>query len=188
MFERFTHGARRIVELAQIQARDLGHGWIGTEHLILALVSEDFGPSTYVLQGAGIDASRFKTALEADLGTANDDWARDAEALRAIGIDLDEVRRRVEETFGRGALDPRPLSCKRKGRWGHIPFTRKSKRALELSLREALRLGHRYIGGEHILLGILRDRSALGTRLVERLGGSPDELRDRLLEEVRRAS
>jgi ATP-dependent Clp protease ATP-binding subunit ClpA len=185
MFERFTHGARRIVELAQIQARDLGHGWIGTEHLILALVSEDLGPSTHVLQAAGIDASRFKAALEADLGTAND-WARDAEALRAIGIDLYEVRRRVEETFGPGALDARPQSCKKSGRWGHIPFTRKSKRALELSLREALRLGHRYIGGEHILLGVLRDRSALGTRLVEELVG--DELRDRLLEEVRRAS
>jgi ATP-dependent Clp protease ATP-binding subunit ClpA len=187
MFERFTHGARRVVELAQIEARHLGHCWIGTEHLILALCSEDFGAATAVLQDAGIDGRRFKALMEAELGTAGA-WARDAEALRAIGIDLDEVRRRVEETFGPGALDPPAMECKRTPRWGHIPFTRKSKRALELSLREALRLGHKYIACEHILLGILRDRSSLGTRLIEDLAGSADAMRDRLVAELRRAS
>lgn len=188
MFERFTRGARRVVELAQTTARDLGHGWIGTEHLILALVAEDFGVATYVLEQSGIDAPRFNALLQASLGTADDERARDAEALRAIGIDLDEVRKRVEKTFGPGALDPPPRPCRRRARWGHIPFTPKSKRALGVSLREALRLGHRYIGAEHILLAILRDRSALGTRLIEELGGSAGVLRDRLLDELRRAS
>jgi ATP-dependent Clp protease ATP-binding subunit ClpA len=188
MFERFTRDARRVVELAQIEARELGHNWIGTEHLILALVSEDVGVATHVLEDSGVDAAAYRDLLQATIGTPQEDWVGDVDALRTIGIDLDEVRRRMEQTFGPGVLDDRQPGCKKGARWGHIPFTPKSKRALELSLREALRLGHKNIGGEHILLGLLRLRSALGPRLIEELGGSPDELRDRLLAELRRAS
>jgi ATP-dependent Clp protease ATP-binding subunit ClpA len=188
MFERFTRGARRVIELAQIEARELGHSWVGTEHLILALADEDFGVTTEVLREAGIDSFTFKAALEAELGTGEEGRARDAEALRTIGIDLDEVQRRIEDAFGPGSLDPPAMECKRSVRWGHIPFTPKSKRALELSLREALRLGHKYIGCEHILLGVLRDRSSTASRLIEELVGSADDLRDRLVAALRRAS
>jgi ATP-dependent Clp protease ATP-binding subunit ClpA len=188
MFERFTRSAKRTVEGAQIQARALGHTWIGTEHLLLALLAEDLGVATRVLHQAGVDTGRFTAQLEATLGTTEEDWAGDADALRTIGIDLDEVRRRVEEHFGPGALDAGPRECKRGWRGGHIPFTPKSKRALELALREALRLGHKYIAGEHVLLGILRDHSALATRLLEELGCPPADLRDQLVEEMRKAS
>ncbi|MGH2788667.1 MAG: Clp protease N-terminal domain-containing protein [Actinomycetota bacterium] len=104
MFERFTHTARRTVELAQLQARALGHGYIGTEHLVLALVSEDLGAATLVLQRSGIEVSNFSALLGTTLGTAGEDWARDADALRTIGIDLDEIRKRVRRPLGPARL------------------------------------------------------------------------------------
>ena len=111
MFERFTDRARRVVVLAQEEARMLNHNYIGTEHILLGLIHE----------GEGVAAK----------------------ALESLGISLEGVRQQVEEIIGQGQQAPS----------GHIPFTPRAKKVLELSLREALQLGHNYIGTEHILLG-----------------------------------
>ena len=115
MFERFTDRARRVVVLAQEEARMLNHNYIGTEHILLGLIHE----------GEGVAAK----------------------ALESLGISLDAVRQQVEEIIGQGQQAPS----------GHIPFTPRAKKVLELSLREALQLGHNYIGTEHILLGLIRE-------------------------------
>jgi ATP-dependent Clp protease ATP-binding subunit ClpA len=108
---------------------------------------------------------------------------QDADALRAIGIDLDAVRAKVEESFGAGALE---RAGGRKGRQrgsvaGHIPFTPRAKKVLELSLREALRLEHNWIGPEHVLLGLLREGHGLAMQVLTVQGVSPDALRQRIL-------
>jgi ATP-dependent Clp protease ATP-binding subunit ClpA len=128
MFERFTDRARRVVVLAQEEARMLQHSYIGTEHLLLGIL-------------AGGD------------GTA-------VRALDEIGITLDIVRQQVEQIVGLG----------KKSLTGHIPFTPRAKKVLELSLREALRLGHNYIGTEHILLGIIREGEGVAAQILTRLG------------------
>jgi ATP-dependent Clp protease ATP-binding subunit ClpA len=177
MFERFTDGARAAVTDAQVVARRLGHGRIGTEHLLLGLL-ETGGLAAQVLAGAGVTPA----AVEREpLGTG------DAEALGAIGIDLDEVRRRVEASFGKGALHWRPgRDCRgERPRLGHIPFSPRSKKVLELSLREALALKHRYIGTEHILLGLIREGEGLAMLVLTRLGAGPQLLRARLLDALR---
>ena len=115
MFERFTDRARRVVVLAQEEARLLNHNYIGTEHILLGLIHE----------GEGVAAK----------------------ALESLGISLEAVRNQVEEIIGQGGSSPS----------GHIPFTPRAKKVLELSLREALQLGHNYIGTEHILLGLIRE-------------------------------
>ena len=115
MFERFTDRARRVVVLAQEEARLLNHNYIGTEHILLGLIHE----------GEGVAAR----------------------ALESLGINLDGVRHEVVEIIGQGEQAPS----------GHIPFTPRAKKVLELSLREALQLGHNYIGTEHILLGLIRE-------------------------------
>src|SRR3990170_2789791 len=115
MFERFTDRARRVVVLAQEEARMLNHNYIGTEHILLGLIHE----------GEGVAAK----------------------ALESLGISLEGVRQQVEEIIGQGQQAPS----------GHIPFTPRAKKVLELSLREALQLGHNYIGTEHILLGLIRE-------------------------------
>jgi len=115
MFERFTDRARRVVVLAQEEARMLNHNYIGTEHILLGLIHE----------GEGVAAK----------------------ALESLGISLDAVREQVQEIIGQGQQAPS----------GHIPFTPRAKKVLELSLREALQLGHNYIGTEHILLGLIRE-------------------------------
>jgi hypothetical protein len=124
VFERFTDRARRVVVLAQEEARLLGHNYIGTEHLLLGLVHE----------GEGVAA----------------------EALGTLGIELSTLRLRVEERAGHGAG---AVS-------GHIPFTPRAKKVLELSLREALQLGHNHIGTEHILLGLVREGDGVGARVL----------------------
>ena len=115
MFERFTDRARRVIELAEEEARVLNHNYVGTEHLLLGLIHE----------GEGVAAK----------------------ALESLGISLEAVRQHVEEMIGEGQQAP----SKR------IPYTPGAKKALELSLREALQLGHHYIGTEHILLGLIRE-------------------------------
>lgn len=117
MFERFTDRARRVVVLAQEEARMLDHNWIGAEHLLLGLIHE----------GESVGAR----------------------TLKPFGVSL-EAARRVEEIIGRGERKPS----------GHVPFTPRAKKVLELALREALQLGHSYIGPEHILLGLVRDGAA----------------------------
>ena len=115
MFERFTDRARRVIVLAQDEAKLLNHNFIGTEHILLGLIHE----------GEGVAAK----------------------ALESLGIALEAVRAQVEEIIGQGQQVPT----------GHIPFTPRAKKVLELSLREALQMNHSYIGTEHILLGLIRE-------------------------------
>ena len=154
MFERFTEKARAVVVLAQQQARERGDGTIDTEHLLRALYAVPDSLAVLVLEGFSVR----RADVEADLNRrrpATSTGTPDAAALAALGIDLDEVRRRVEEAFGPGALDR--VHRPRGRRWGgHVPFGKPTKKALELALREAVALRHNYIGTEHLLLGMLR--------------------------------
>ena len=135
MFERFTDRARRVVVLAQEEARLLNHDYIGTEHILLGLIQEGDGVA--------------------------------ARALQSLGISLDAVRARVEDIIGRG--DEQSPS--------HIPFTPRAKKVLELSLREALQLGHNYIGTEHILLGLIREGEGVAAQVLVELGGDLERVR-----------
>jgi ATP-dependent Clp protease ATP-binding subunit ClpC len=128
MLERFSDRARRVVVLAQEEARTLNHNYIGTEHILLGLIHEGDGVA--------------------------------ARSLESLGISLDAVRQQVEEIIGRGQQAPS----------GHIPFTPRAKKVLELSLRESLQLGHNYIGTEHILLGLLREGDGVAAQVLVRLG------------------
>ncbi|GIF13164.1 Clp protease N-terminal domain-containing protein [Actinoplanes teichomyceticus] len=193
MFERFTQGARAVVTGAQDQARTLGHPVIDTEHLLLALLTVDSGAAA-VLRDAGIDRQAVRAAVVRQVGDLGDEAAaaadRDAEdaaALRAIGIDLAAVRAAIEENFGAGALHlPRPARKRRGilGRFhattGRIPFSGRNKKVLELSLREALRLKHRFIAPEHILLGMLREGQGLAMRILTDRGVDFTRMRDEL--------
>lgn len=161
MFERFTQSARTAVVRAQSEARDLRHGHIGTEHLLLGVLAEGHGVGARVLAELGLDLGEVRRAVAR--GSAA---GPDAEALETLGIDLDAVRRKVEETFGPGALE---RSGSRRRRSNHIPFTRNAKKALELALRESLRLKSRTIGTEHVLLGLLRE-GGLAARLLSERG------------------
>ncbi len=158
MFERFTGRARQVVVLAQEESIRLGHGYIGTEHLLLGLAAEGQGLAARVLAQAGIELDELRGAVAECIGRAP--AGIDAGALAAIGIDLDEVRRRVEDAFGPGALERTKAGCR--------PFLPRAKRALELALREAKELGHGYIGTEHILLGLSRGDGVAHALLEER--------------------
>jgi hypothetical protein len=180
MFERFTKAARATVIEAQTEARRLGHDRIGTGNVLLALTTSE-GIAAEVLGDAGITHDSVELALAAsepddDLG--NDD----AEALEALGIDLEEVKRTVEASFGKGALS-RPFSRK-----GHLPFTKGAKKTLELALREALHLGHNYIGTEHILMGLLRNNTSSASAMLTEMGMDHDAIRKALLERLPKAS
>ncbi len=140
MFERFTDRARRVVVLAQEEARMLDHNYIGTEHILLGLIHE----------GEGVAAK----------------------ALESLGISLDAVRQQVEEIIGRGQ---QALS-------GHIPFTPRAKKVLELSLREALQLSHDYIGTEHILLGLIREGDGVAAQVLVRLGADLNRVRQQVIQ------
>jgi ATP-dependent Clp protease ATP-binding subunit ClpC len=136
MFERFTERARRVMVLAQDEARLLNHNYIGTEHILLGLVHEGDGVA--------------------------------ARALRSLGISLDAVRFQVAEMIGRGES----VSA------GHIPFTPRAKKVLELSLREALQLGDNYIGTQHILLGVIREGEGVAAQVLQKLGASLPGVRE----------
>jgi ATP-dependent Clp protease ATP-binding subunit ClpC len=140
MFERFTERARRVVVLAQEEARLLKHNYIGTEHLLLGLIHE----------GEGVAAT----------------------ALTELSISLEAVRTQVEEIIGHGQ---RPST-------GHIPFTLRAKKVLELSLREALQLGHNYIGTEHILLGLIREGEGVAAQVLVKLGGDLSRVRQQVIQ------
>jgi len=140
MFERFTDRARRVVVLAQEEARMLNHNYIGTEHILLGLIHE----------GEGVAAK----------------------ALESLGISLEAARQQVEEIIGQGQQAPS----------GHIPFTPRAKRILELSLREALQLGHNYIGTEHILLGIVCEGEGVAAQVLVRLGADSNRVRRQVIE------
>ena len=140
MFERFTDRARRVIVLAQEEARMLNHNYIGTEHILLGLIHE----------GEGVAA----------------------EALESLGISLAAVRQQVEEIIGQGQEAPS----------GHIPFTPRAKKVLELSLRESLQLGHHYIGTEHILLGLIREGDGVATQILVRLRGDLNLIRHQVIQ------
>src|SRR5437867_2945867 len=140
MFERFTDRARRVVVLAQEEARMLNHNYIGTEHILLGLIHE----------GEGVAAK----------------------ALESLGIALEGVRQQVEEIIGQGQHAPS----------GHIPFTPRAKKVLELSLREALQLGHNYIGTEHILLGLIREGEGVAAQVVVKLGADLNKVRQQVIQ------
>jgi ATP-dependent Clp protease ATP-binding subunit ClpA len=129
MFERFTDEARTVVVEAQEECRQLGSSAVGTEHLLLAVWSDDDSPAVRALAQLGLRREDVRDELAATGAVS------DAAALRTLGIDLDAVRERVEAAFGRGALDRRPGGCTTPTHAWHIPFTPQAKRALELSLR-----------------------------------------------------
>lgn len=185
MFERFTHDARAVVISAQAEASRRGDHLIGTQHLLLGLL-RDPGPLRNLLVGLGLDTAAVDRAIDALAGAASNADANadaDADALAALGIDLERVRLAVEGTFGAGALHRAALSLeerRRPGRWprirrrhrttptgsGHHPFNPRATTVLELSLREAIRLGHNHIGSEHIALGLLREGHGLACRIL----------------------
>ncbi|MBC3190766.1 Clp protease [Pseudonocardia sp. C8] len=178
MFERFTDPARRAVVIAQEEARERRSARIGPEHLLLGILRCPGTPGEELLRAAGVGVD------EVDRGLAGLRPA-DADALATLGIDLDEVRRAAEESFGPGALD---RTGGRRGRWfaGHIPFEKASKKALELALREAIRLGDRTIGTEHLLLGLLHPEHA-ASRILGAYGVTLDGVRRAVAERGRRA-
>ncbi len=183
MFERFTQSARGVVMRSREEAHQLGHGWIGIDHVLVAL-AEDEGIAGEVLREAGVTAEALRDELARK--PKGEDGDLDAEALRSIGIDLDDVRRAAERTFGDGALDG-PLDRTGRPRGGHTPFTPDAKKALERAVRQTLMLGHRSIGSEHLLLGVL-DESGPGVSLLTRLGVDPQQLRAATLTRARRSA
>lgn len=177
MFERFTADARHVVVDAQEQARRLRHTEIGAEHLLLAVLERSDDTGARVLRSLGVDPEAVSARVP-----GRDDL--DGAALAALGIDLAEVRQRVEAAFGPGSLDSPPRRrgrFRRTDRYQHIPFTKGAKKALESSLREAVALGHRHIGTEHIVLGLLADPHGLARQILAATGVSPAQ------EEVRTA-
>jgi ATP-dependent Clp protease ATP-binding subunit ClpC len=139
VFERFTDRARRVVVLAQEEARMLNHNLVGTEHVLLGLIHE----------GEGVAA----------------------QVLESLNISLEAVRQQVEEIIGQGQAMPT----------GHIPFTPRAKEVLELSLREALQLGHNYIGTEHILLGLIREGEGIAAQVLQKLGADLNRVRQAVI-------
>jgi ATP-dependent Clp protease ATP-binding subunit ClpA len=177
MFERFTDQARDVVVHAQEESRRLGHGHVGTEHLLLALLDPSAGATATVLADAGIDASTVRAAVQRCLAQPRTPLTEeDAAALRSIGIDLERVLSRLEATLGSAALAPaaerrrRGLFRRRRRVRGHVPFTPRSKKVLELSLREAIALRHGHIGSEHILLGLIREGEGRGALVLVQHG------------------
>lgn len=140
MFERFTDSARRVIVLAQDEARMLNHNWIGTEHILLGLIREKEGAA--------------------------------AQTLESFGVPIEAVRERVNEMVGPGSVVVA----------GHIPFTPRAKKVLELSLREAQQLGDTYIGTEHLLLGLIREGEGLGAQVLQGLDADLSLVRSRVIE------
>jgi ATP-dependent Clp protease ATP-binding subunit ClpA len=171
VFERFTDKARRVVVGAQEAARARSADMIRTEHLLAALYTVPDNLALGVLDGFSVD--REVVLGEIDRLSSGDQPRIDAEALSTLGIDLDEVRRQAEEAFGTGALDRTRAALGGIGRrrlFGHIPVDRTAKKALELALREALRLKHNYIGTEHILLGLVHAEAGAAHHILAAQG------------------
>ena len=199
MFERFTDQARQVVILAKGQATERGDDQIRPVHMLYGLAAAD-GVAARALAGLGADAA----AVERELGRAGapagaspaapgrpDEQAGDAEALAAIGIDLDEIKRRIEESFGPGALERVPLTPRGPLNWtGRLPLNDQAKMTLALALKEARGLHHNYIGTEHVLLGLLRvaeryPHGDLAAVTLPDLRLDPSSTRARVLDELR---
>jgi ATP-dependent Clp protease ATP-binding subunit ClpA len=171
MFERFTSEAREVVVGAQQQARDLRSDRVGTEHLLLGLLAQRGTPAAAALGRRGLSRS----AVAADIVRFTGGQELDATALTSLGIDLDAVRSSVEAAFGPGALDGPGA---RPARTGHIPFTPRAKKVLELSLREAIAGRSRAITDGHVLLGLIREGEGLAARVLHDRGVDLPALRD----------
>ena len=185
MFERFTRAARDTVVRARQDALDLGHPTVGTEHLLLAVLAAE-GPAAGVLHDCGATPDAVRGRLRRLVYRDEPLGALDAEALRAIGIDLAAVRAQVERTFGPGALGP--AGARPGPRRSRTSFSPRARKVLELSLREARAMRHNHIGSEHILLGILREGEGLGAKVLHDLGLDLPDLRRRLVAELPRAA
>jgi ATP-dependent Clp protease ATP-binding subunit ClpA len=201
MFERFTPAARQVVVRAQEEARTFGHPWLGTEHLSLGVLAEPQASRVSVLTDLGVTLDTGRAALRRLVGLGRGGLGEsDAEALRALGIDLDEVRTRVEASFGPGALDHPPRRQLRRRRpWrrgrcepaevtGCLPVMPRAKRALERAQREAVALGNQYIGVEHVLLGLLDPKSNTAVELLRHLDTDPAAIRARVLADLGKAA
>jgi len=193
MFERFTDKARKVVILAKKKATERGDDQIRPVHMLYGLAGTD-GVAARALTALGVDCAAVERELgrsvpegRAPLGEAA---GGDAEALAAIGIDLDEIKRRIEDSFGPGALERVPLAPKGPLNWtGHLPLDDQAKLSLALSLKEARALRHNYIGTEHMLLGLLRvaeryPRGEFAAATLPDLGPDPATARGRVLAEV----
>ncbi|SER40566.1 Clp protease N-terminal domain-containing protein [Streptomyces qinglanensis] len=193
MFERFTREARDVVISAQEEARSLGHDRIGTEHLLLGTLRHPEQTGAATLYRLGVSAASCRAAVAGVVtGSGEDLGPQDAEALRALGIDLAEVRRRAEESFGAGALDAAAGSG-RTGRGSgtatrHIPFAARAKEALKRALREASARGDREIGTAHVLLGVLRSEDNISVAVFSRLGVEPEVVHELVLDDLRTAA
>ena len=171
MFERFTEEARRVVVLAQEQARAADAEQIAPVHLLLGVALAG-GPGERALRAAGVGIGPLRNAVRQVVA----DTGIDAAALASIGVDLAEVRARAEEAFGPGAL----AAPRRKRSRGHLPFTAGAKDALVQSLRAAVQNGDRAIGSDHVLLGTLAVESPDVREVLRRLDVDADDLRRRL--------
>jgi ATP-dependent Clp protease ATP-binding subunit ClpA len=194
MFERFSASARHVVKGAQAQARQLGHPYIGTEHLLLALLEPEAAVAHAVLREAGMNADKVREEIDRLIGpTPGVLTDEDSAALRTIGIDLRAVLDRLEQSLGpdaltrplcppprRGLLSRRLGSRSASTRSGPR-FGPRAKKALELSLREALALRHSYIGAEHILLGLLREGEGVAAQVLTNAGLDSGRLRQATL-------
>lgn len=187
MPERFTGDARQVIVLASEQARRLGHGFIGGEHLLYGLASVD-GEVSAVLRERGVTPERVEAEFVRLIGPQN--TARgtlfdtlDRDALTALGIDLDTVQQQIETAFGRAALAPDPLVPRRWRRsrprhvTGQLPFTRRAKKCLERSLREARAHSAGGPGAEHIALALLAMDNGLPHRILSVIGAPAPRLR-----------
>jgi ATP-dependent Clp protease ATP-binding subunit ClpA len=185
VFERFTPEARRIVTGGADVARQLRHDWIGPEHLLIAVAATGPNVAAGALRSCRFDPGRAREDLDRSAARRSDDLTEaDAAALRTIGVDLDEVRRRVEDSFGPDALQHRRRwSGRTRTRICGLPFMPSAKRAIELALRETIRLGDRSIGPEHVLLGLLR-ADGPSTELLRAQGIDPVEVRDEVVRNI----
>jgi ATP-dependent Clp protease ATP-binding subunit ClpA len=185
MFERFTKRARESLVLAQAEAVALGDYFTGTEHLLLGMLAEGGGVAAKVLTARGLTLEGARAAVVEAVGRGPRGAAPvgDAEALASIGIDLEAITTAVEASFGKGALD-RAKAKKRLGMGP--PFVPRAKEALELALREALALGHDYIGTEHLLLGIVRLQEGVGYEVIRAVVAEPASLRQDVADELNR--
>ncbi len=187
MFERCTRPAREVVSSARQEAHGLRHHYVGTEHLLLGLLAQPTGVATEVLRAAGLEHSAVRAQVVCLVGAGTDGLGTDeAEALSAIGIDLQEVRARMEDSFGPGILDSAgaPSAV---GRTPGTRWTRRAKKSLELALREARHLHHDSLGPEHILLGLIHEAHGVAGRVLAAHQPLPT-LRQRLLDELDQAA
>ncbi len=183
MFERFTQKARDVVVLARTESERGGQNFVGTEHLLLAMLAKGDGKAYEFLTAQGLTLERVRAEVARLSGQLGAD---DAAALKTIGIDLEAVIERVEESFGPGALTALPAGQKR--RWSMGRFTKRAKKVMELSLREAVRLHNNYIGTEHLLLGLIREGEGMAAKIMVGSGISLPALRETIEADLPKAA